>query len=155
MKKYIYLLLTALLFVGCGSEDTQSSAITDIIKSTEPYFSLDSVTYDYYEIANDTILHTSINTDIVNVSRLVVVNEDYQFITEHKEFIDDYTISNKALDINETANIYKENILNTLSNKSFHKIYKYGYGLYEIKTNYCIINTDVAECNTYVYAIKQ
>ncbi|MEA2091156.1 MAG: hypothetical protein U9O83_02180 [Campylobacterota bacterium] len=154
MRTYIFLIITAILLVGCDTQNKTDEETIAMINSTEAYFSLEPSTYDYYEIANDTILHTSINTDMVNITRLTVINEDRQYITEHKEFIDDYNILNKALDINETADVYRENILNTFTNKSIQKVYKYGYGIYEVKTNYCIINSDIQGCNTYVYAIK-
>ena len=69
-----------LLLVGCDAQNKTNDETMAMINSTKPYFSLEPVTYDYYEIANDTILHTSINTDMINVSRLTVVNEDNQYI---------------------------------------------------------------------------
>ena len=149
LMRYILLIIIGLIFLGCGEEDESSTQFDEVAR----YFSNDAIVYDSYEIADETILHTSINTDLVNVAWLFTYDGN-EHMAEHKEFIDNYHIINTPLAIDEYAKVYKENYFNLETNKAFQKVYNYDYGLYEIKTNYCLINVDVIDCETYIYVRK-
>lgn len=144
--KILLILISIVSITGCGESDTNDDPYS-------AYFSRDAIAYDYYEIADGTILHTALNEDVYNVNRLYPIFDNNQ-ITEHAELIDGYLLENIALNINETIDVYKQNYLNLFTNKSHQSIYQKGYGLREIKTNYCNINTNVSGCETYVYVRK-
>lgn len=143
--KILYLCVALLLFSGCGS-DSEDSPYSG-------YFSTASKTYDYYEIANGTILHTDINTDYINVVR-VYDFKNSRHVTEHYEFIDNYHIVNQALNIDRYEDVYIENYLDLETDNGYSSTYIDGYGLYEVKTNYCIINSSVDGCEVYIYTNK-
>ena len=137
------------MLLGCGSSNETSP-----LEPYKEYISHDAVTYDYYEIANGSILHTEINTDVVNVTRVYNYLQGNEHLVEHTEFVDNYNIVNTPLSIDEVADVYKESYLNTITDSSYTRTYKKSYGLYEIKTNYCIINSNVSGCETYIYTNK-
>lgn len=145
--KYLLLALISYMLTGCG-EESSTSQYDDF-----NYYSSDPVAYDYYEIANGVILHTSINTDIYNVSRLIPVYSN-EHMTEHIELIEDHHIINEVLDVDEYSNVYIENYLNLETNKSYQKMHKENFGVYEIKINYCLINVNESNCETYLYVRK-
>jgi hypothetical protein len=139
----------AFIFSGCGDSSDESSPLDQY----SDYFSTDPKTYDYYEIADGEILHTDINTDYVNVARVYDFYNS-RHMTEYKRFVENYHISNEALNIDRYEDVYIENYLDLETDNGYSTIHIYGYGLYEIKTNYCIVNTDVDNCNTYIYTNK-
>lgn len=147
MFKIFILQITALAFIfGCGQENAQNSELSR-------YYSRDPLIYDYYEIANGTIVYTGINVDYYNISRLYPLygNDD---VSENNFFQNDYNMTNVPLNIDEKFDAYKTNILNLRTNSSISKLYKKDYGLIEIKTNYCVLNPNLQKCETYVYTRK-
>ena len=153
IKKYFMFLIVSLMsiiFIGCSDEQTDTNSPTQWGgDGTAKY-------YDYYEIANNTIVHTSINDDPYNYSMLIngYLNSDTNYITMNNQFIDDYNLTNIALDKNETFNAWKTSYFNTFTNKSMTTTHKEYFGLYELSTNYCVINSDVENCKTYIYIRK-
>jgi hypothetical protein len=153
MNKNQYILILSLfvvvLFSGCETE-TEKKSLFDNRWNNQ----LDKTRYiDCYEIADDKIVYTSINYDVYNY--VLFINGYFDTysnaITENHQFIDDYNLTNIALDKNETFNAYKITHFNTFTNKSFVTLKKENFGTYEVNTNYCIINAELKNCKTYFY----
>ena len=148
MKQLIFLiLLFTIIFTGCGNETNNKYPTSQWGgDATQKY-------YDYYEIADGTIVHTSINDEIYNYSALVqgYLGNNGNNISTHTQIINDYNLTNAVLNKNETFNAFKTDYFNTFTNKSMTTINKEYFGLYELTTNYCVINSDLKNCKTYIY----
>ena len=77
----------ALIFAGCNNEDESSLSYNQ----EDSYFYLGEGTYDYYEIANGSILSTSIGANLTNVAYIInLTNKNVS--GSFKEEIVDYNI---------------------------------------------------------------
>ncbi len=141
--KFTLLIFISIAFIGCGEDANQSTSIwgTTTVKYA-----------DYYEIANGNIIHTKLNEESTNVGMFLRgYNTSEGTITKYEEFIVDYNMVNEPLDINETFYAWKTSLLNTFTNKSMVHLLKENFGIREIVANYCIVNANVENCQTYIY----
>jgi len=146
MKQIIFITIITILFIGCGSESKRE--VTQW--GGDPYA---VKVIDYYEISNDVILHTSINDEYYNYSMLVrgYMNSEIDSISSNSHFIEDYNLTNVGLGKDETFYAWNFYHYNTFTNKSLTTVTKEYFGLYEVITNYCLINHNDANCSTYIY----
>lgn len=149
LKKIIKILsicLLAFTFIACQNNQNE-------IKPQSQWGEYQGeIFYDYYEIADDEIVHTSIN-DTYNALNFQAsyINNSAEYMTFNSLIIDEYNLQNKALDKNETFMAQKNSRFNTFTNKSLTTISKANYGTYEMSANYCVINSDIDNCKTYIY----
>jgi hypothetical protein len=140
MKLYLYILFIIFSFIACTSSDDSS------------YDYNQSEYYDYYEIANNQIVYTSINDGIGNYSGIINgFSNTNDALTINTLQIDNYNLINTALDINETFNASKFIQYNATTNRHLSITYKENFGKYELSTDYCLINYDIDNCKTYIY----
>lgn len=141
-QKIVSLIVFALMLGGCGSES--NSQFDNDFKT---------LYYDYYEIADDTIVYTKINEDPLNVLYLQnsYLSNDTNYLVMHEEYFENFNLVNTTLDKNETLCGWKVDYLNTFTNKSLHIFIKDNHGLYAISTNFCTINSAIPNCQTVIY----
>jgi hypothetical protein len=144
IQKIIFLMVVVavgLTFTGCGLDTNNTDE------------DLKTLYYDYYEIADDTVVYTKINEDPSNVVYLensyLLSNNDY--LVMHEEYFENYNLVNVPLDKNETLTGWKVDYLNTFTNKSLSSFTVPNYGLYMLTTNFCTINSSLPNCKTVIH----
>ncbi len=146
LTRIIFTLFSLLIFLGCGSEDSTTS-----FTQNNPYAYYGPVTFDYYEIANDTILNTAINTDYSNVV-YIINTTNTSSLAGLVRFVSDYNITNAALDINITMiDVLLENKASIDTTRTSQYTSIKDYGSFELKFNFCIVESSTLGCETYVY----
>ncbi len=146
MKKYIFILFIIVNFVACTSSENSNY-------TQDKFTNYNNIEYfDYYEISNNEIIYTSINDSLQNYASIISgFSNTNDALTIHTIEIDDYNLTNVALDINETFNTRKLLQYNATTNNHMSITYKENYGRYELYLDYCLINSDIDNCKTYIY----
>lgn len=143
IKEIVSFMVVTVLLGGCGSES--NSQFDNDFKT---------LYYDYYEIANDKIVYTKINENPINVVYLEnsYLSSGTNYLVMHEEYFENFNLVNTTLDKNETITGWKVDYLNTFTNKTLSSFIKDNYGLYQLTTNFCTINSTIENCKTVIYA---
>jgi hypothetical protein len=143
IKTILSSLVVTVIFIGCGNGST-----------TLDDNDFKTLYYDYYEIADDKIVYTKINEDPINVVYLEnsYISSGTNYLVMHEEYFENYNLVNTALDKNDTLSGWKVDYLNTFTNKTLSSFIKDNYGLYQLTTNFCTINSAIPNCKTVIYA---
>jgi gamma-glutamylcyclotransferase (GGCT)/AIG2-like uncharacterized protein YtfP len=156
MKKRLFLMFIATIFIiGCSesttnSEDPNLIFIERLNSYVMPNITNTSKEYDYYEIADSEILYSAINIDYANV--LTYLNEsDLSYNSTIYEIDTNHNIYNEALDINETKDCMIFYQYDPLTNVTAKATYVKDYGLYEVRKDICVVNSDIDNCSSYLY----
>lgn len=155
MKKRLFSILLASMFIGCGgsstnSEDPYLQYLDNINSYVMANITNTDKSYDYYEIADNEVLYSAINIDYANV--LNYLNEsDLSYDNKIYEIDKNHTIYNEALDINETKDCMIFYGYDSLTHITTKITYVKDYGLYEVTKNLCVVNSDIENCSSYLY----
>ncbi len=154
-KKIIKIIIILFTMIGCsGNNDNTENELTVWNGYVQDYILPNVLNenriYDYYEIVDNNIIHTTLNMDLLNVSRYFNI-DDPSYSNELYEIKEQYNSINAALDTNKTIDAMIFYNYDTLTNITQKVIYEKYFGLYEVSKNICIINPTENNCTSYIY----
>jgi len=153
MKAFI-LSVVIIFFIGCGNDNKfMPNEYDKFIKYLNEYVVVNILKekkFDYYEIQNGEIVATIINMDLINVVNYFSL-DDPSYNNSIYEIDKNFHLQNNALDIDKTIDAMITYEYNSLTKVTQRTVYIKDFGLYELKKNICVINSDKDNCFTYIY----